>query len=63
VDIAGLESTSSVAGQAAQAAADAVAAASNQGAPPVMRPAPSLISVEVLGFGDCDPEAGMRCAQ
>jgi len=63
VDIAGLESTSSVAGQAAQAAADAVAAASNQGAPPAMRPAPSLISVEVLGFGDCDPEAGMRCTQ
>jgi hypothetical protein len=62
VDLAGLESTSSVAGQAAQAAADAVAAAANQSnqAPP--RPAPSLITFEVLGFGNCDPESGMPCA-
>jgi len=62
VDLAGLESTSSVAGQAAQAAADAVAAASNQNTQPAPRPAPSLISVEILGFGNCDPEAGTRCA-
>ena len=63
VDLAGLESTSSVAGQASQAAADAVAAAANQGGQVAPRPAPSLITVEVLGFGNCDPESGMACAQ
>ncbi|HEX3487412.1 MAG TPA: filamentous hemagglutinin family protein [Micropepsaceae bacterium] len=63
VDIAGLESTSSVGGQAAQAAADAVAAASNRNAPAAPMAAPSLITVEVLGFGNCDPEAGVRCGQ
>ena len=63
VDLGALQNTSAVAGQAAQAAADAVAAAANQGNPVAAGPAPSLITVEVLGFGNCDPEGGVACGQ
>jgi hypothetical protein len=62
VNIGALESTSSTAGQAARIADDSVAAAANRGAQTGVRNAPSLVSVEVVGFGDCDPESGRACA-
>jgi filamentous hemagglutinin family protein len=58
--IGDLTSTSSTAGQAANAAEDAAAAA-GRGAQTGGRALPSLITVEVLGFGDCDPEGGRSC--
>jgi hypothetical protein len=60
-NIGDLTSTSSTAGQAAKAGEDAAAAAS-RGTQAGVRNVPSLITVEVLGFGDCDPESGRACA-
>jgi filamentous hemagglutinin family protein len=62
VNLGGLESASGTAGGATQAALDSVAAAANRGSQSIARQLPSLITVEVLGFGDCDPEAGKKCA-
>ncbi|HKY19223.1 MAG TPA: filamentous hemagglutinin family protein [Rhizomicrobium sp.] len=61
VNLAALESSSAAGGQAASIADDSVAAATNRGAQ-TARALPSLITVEVLGFGDCDPEAGRGCS-
>jgi len=55
-----LASTGATAGQAARAGEDATAAAS-RGSQAGARNIPSLITVEVLGFGDCDPESGRSC--
>jgi filamentous hemagglutinin family protein len=62
VNLGALESANSTAGGAAQAAEDSIASAGRaaQAAP---RALPSLITVEVLGFGDCDPEAGQKCPE
>ncbi|HJT44108.1 MAG TPA: filamentous hemagglutinin family protein [Rhizomicrobium sp.] len=60
VNLSALESASAAGGQAARIADDSVAAATNRGTQ-VARAAPSLITVEVLGFGDCDPEGGRGC--
>jgi hypothetical protein len=62
VNIGALESTSSTGGQAARIADDSVAAAASRGAQAGVRNVPSLVTVEVLGFGDCDPESGRACA-
>ena len=61
VNIGSLEAASGTAGSASQAALASVASAANRGGQPTTRQAPSLITVEVLGFGDCDPEAGKKC--
>ncbi|HWU55037.1 MAG TPA: filamentous hemagglutinin family protein, partial [Rhizomicrobium sp.] len=61
-NIGALESTSSTGGQAARIADDSVAAAANRGAQAGPRIMPALVTVEVLGFGDCDPESGRACA-
>lgn len=61
VNIGALESAASSGGQAARIAEDSVAATTNRGSPTVARAVPSLITVEVLGFGDCDPEGGKSC--
>ena len=37
--------------------------AANRGSQTVAKQLPSLITVEVLGFGDCDPEAGKKCQE
>jgi len=63
VNLGALESASGTAGSASQAALDSVAAAANRGAQTMAKATPSLITVEVLGFGDCDPEAGKKCSQ
>ena len=63
VNLGSLESAGSTAGQAAKAAEDSVAAATNRGVQAGPQRTPSLITVEVLGFGDCDPEAGKQCQQ
>ena len=57
------ESASSTAGAGAQAADEAVAAAAKSNAPIGVRHLPSLITVEVLGFGDCDPDSGQKCEE
>jgi hypothetical protein len=62
VNLGALESAASSGGQAARIAEDSVAATSNRGAQTTARTVPSLITVEVLGFGDCDPESGRSCA-
>jgi len=62
VNISALESTSSTGGQAARIADESVAAAANRGGQAGVRTMPSLVTVEVLGFGDCDPESGRACA-
>ena len=46
-----------------QAALESVANAANRGSQTVTKQLPSLITVEVLGFGDCDPEAGKKCQE
>ncbi len=61
VNLSSLESASSTSGQAAKVAADSVAAAASRGAQNKPQSVPSLITVEVLGFGDCDPERGTKC--
>jgi hypothetical protein len=63
VNLGSLESASSTAGAGAQAAQDAVAAAANRNAQVGVRHLPDLITVEVLGFGDCDPDAGKKCQE
>ena len=63
VNLGALESASSTAGGATQAALDSVANAANKGSQNVVRQVPSLITVEVLGFGDCDPEGGKKCTE
>lgn len=63
VNLGSLESASSTAGAGAQAAQDAVAAAASRNAPVSVKKMPSLVTVEVLGFGDCDPDAGRACQQ
>ncbi len=63
VNLGALESASGTAGGATQAALDSVASAANRGAQPVAKQLPSLITVEVLGFGDCDPEGGKKCQE
>jgi hypothetical protein len=63
VNLGSLESASSTAGQAARAAEDSVASASSRGEQTVAKRLPSLITVEVLGFGDCDPDAGQKCPE
>jgi len=63
VNLGALESASGTAGGATQAALDSVASAANRGSQNVARQLPSLITVEVLGFGDCDPDAGKKCQE
>jgi hypothetical protein len=63
VNLGALESASGTAGGATQAALDSVAAAASRGTQTTAKATPSLITVEVLGFGDCDPEAGKKCQQ
>jgi filamentous hemagglutinin family protein len=63
VNLGALESASGTAGGASQAALDSVASAANRGNQTIARQLPSLITVEVLGFGDCDPEAGKKCPE
>jgi filamentous hemagglutinin family protein len=63
VNLGALESASGTAGGATQAALDSVAAAASRGAQTVAKTAPSIVTVEVLGFGDCDPEAGKKCQE
>ena len=60
VNLSALESASASGGQAAQVAEESVAAA-NRAAQATPQAVPSLITVEVLGFGDCDPEGGRKC--
>jgi hypothetical protein len=62
VNISALESASSSGGQAARIADDSVAATARRGSQAGARTVPSLITVEVLGFGDCDPEGGRGCS-
>ena len=61
VNLSSLESASSTSGQAAKVAADSVAAAAGRGSQNSPQSVPSLITVEVLGFGNCDPERGTKC--
>jgi filamentous hemagglutinin family protein len=61
VNLGALESASGTAGGATQAALGSVASAANRGSQTIAKQLPSLITVEVLGFGDCDPEAGRKC--
>jgi filamentous hemagglutinin family protein len=63
VNLGALESASGTAGGATQAALDSVASAANRGSQTMAKQLPSLINVEVLGFGDCDPEAGKKCTE
>ena len=63
VNLGALESASGAAGGATQAALDSVASAASRGTQTMAKATPSLITVEVLGFGDCDPEAGKKCTQ
>jgi filamentous hemagglutinin family protein len=63
VNLGALESATGTAGGATQAALDSVTSAANKGSQNVAREPPSLITVEVLGFGDCDPEAGKKCQE
>jgi filamentous hemagglutinin family protein len=62
VNLGSLESAGQTAGQATKAAeqgAAAAAARSRQATGP--KRLPSIITVEVLGFGDCDPESDKSC--
>ncbi len=61
ISLSSLESSSSTGGQAARIAEESVAAAASRGAQTGVQSAPALFTVEVLGFGDCDPESGTRC--
>jgi hypothetical protein len=63
VNLGALESASGTAGGASQAALDSVASAANRGNQTMARQLPSLVTVEILGFGDCDPEAGRKCQE
>ncbi len=63
VNLGALESASGTAGGATQAALNSVASAANRGSQTIAKQLPSLITVEVLGFGDCDPEAGKKCQE
>ncbi len=63
VNITGALSASSTAAASNQAAEQAVAAAANKNTQLGVRQVPSVITVEVLGFGDCDPESGKACQQ
>jgi hypothetical protein len=60
VNLGALESAGQTAGQASKAAEQGAAAArSGKAAAP--KRLPSIITVEVLGFGDCDPETDQSC--
>jgi hypothetical protein len=61
VNLSALESASSSGGQAARIAEDSVSATTNRAAQTAPRLAPSLFTVEVVGFGDCDPDSGRAC--
>ncbi|HKQ43996.1 MAG TPA: filamentous hemagglutinin family protein [Rhizomicrobium sp.] len=62
VNLSALESASAAGGQAAQIADASVAAAASRGTQSVIRSIPALFTVEILGFGDCDPEGGRSCS-
>jgi hypothetical protein len=63
VNLGALESASGTAGSASKAAQDSVAEAANKGSQALGRKTASLVNVDVLGFGDCDPEAGKKCTE
>ncbi len=63
VNLGALESASGTAGGAAKAAQDSVADAANRGNQALAHKTASLVNVDVLGFGDCDPEAGKKCTE
>jgi filamentous hemagglutinin family protein len=63
IDLATEESASNSAAAGDQAAEDAVAEAASRNTQVGVRQLPSLITVEVLGFGDCDPDAGQKCQE
>ncbi len=63
VNLGALESASGTAGGAAKAAENSVAEAASRGNQTLAPKASSLVNVDVLGFGDCDPEAGKKCAE
>jgi Filamentous haemagglutinin family outer membrane protein len=63
VNLGALESASGTAGGAAKAAEDSVAEAASRGNQTLAPKTSSLVNVDVLGFGDCDPEAGKKCAE
>jgi filamentous hemagglutinin family protein len=63
VNLGALESASSTAGSAAQVAQASVADAANRGNQTMARKLSSQVNVDVLGFGDCDPEAGKKCPE
>ena len=58
VNLGALESAGNSAGEATKTAEDTAQAATNRGAPLGPKKLPALITVEVLGFGDYDPESG-----
>ncbi|HTJ62405.1 MAG TPA: filamentous hemagglutinin family protein [Alphaproteobacteria bacterium] len=63
VNLGALESASGTAGSSAQVAQNAVADAANRGNQTMARKISSQVNVDVLGFGDCDPEAGKKCPE
>jgi filamentous hemagglutinin family protein len=63
VNLGALESANASGGQAAQVAQESVAAAAGRAGGAAPQALPSLITVEVLGFGDCDPEGGRACSR
>ncbi len=63
VNLGALESASGTAGGAAKAAQDSVAEAASRGNQALSRKIASQVDVDVLGFGDCDPEAGKKCTE
>jgi hypothetical protein len=63
VNLGALESASGTAGGAAKAAQDSVADAASRGNQVLAHKTASLVNVDVLGFGDCDPEAGKKCTE
>jgi filamentous hemagglutinin family protein len=60
VNLGSLESASNAGGQASNAA-ESIAGSLNRVNPSAGQQLPAIITVEVLGYGDCDPSANTSC--